>query len=328
MAERDNEREQEELNAFILWMLAWWAAWDQYRLWIDNSWDWRIRRFKEKRRDARIKLVDNIEGLEFDKYGRARADTVKARNKIDTFRKRTDRVLGDLLVNSRHLMGMRGKLNKETGIWSGRMTKPLNEQAMRNLAQFQERVKKAAERSKSAEIQSMATPLDVFISQAAELAGDAGRQLAENIAANLTASVRQPRNKLEEAPRERRTKAEIADASSMELQPSHERNLEASFKQHLRALCREAADRFATEIGARSFMGIGPDRTKNPVLFKFSEYRAQKGNSLGAHPHDERLWLPVAPAQQQQAEQVVEIVDLKREKQLVEDALRVERLPE
>ena len=80
--------------------------------------------------------------------------------------------------------------------------------------------------------------IDAFIEEAVAAAGDESRALAENVARNLTESVRQTRNALEAAVDARQTMPEIADATDLELAPKNEHDLEASFTTHLKAIQR------------------------------------------------------------------------------------------
>ncbi|MCW8128909.1 MAG: hypothetical protein KIS92_00865 [Planctomycetota bacterium] len=131
-----------------------------------------------------------------------------------------------------------------------------------------------------------------FAKEAEAAAGDEGRALAENMARNLTESVRQPRNALEAAVDTRKTEAEISDATGLDVAPQTRRNLQASFETHLRALFRRTADALARELKAQTFFGFTPDGS-SPVKMGFDEYHADDLPNLGPHPHSELLAVPV-----------------------------------
>lgn len=142
-------------------------------------------------------------------------------------------------------------------------------------------------------IPDIADMFDDFIGDAEDLLGDEGRAYAENIARNLTEGVRQPRNALEAGITGRKSKPDLYDTSSMDLTPQQQRNLEASFKSHLKAIQRRVADKVGQQLKSQTFMGISPD--KDPVVLKLDEHAAGNQPNLGYHPHDKTLSIPVPP---------------------------------
>ena len=162
------------------------------------------------------------------------------------------------------------------------------------------------------QIPDLDAELDGFLNDAAvaDFLDDEGRGLAENIAANLTGSVRQPRNKLEAAVDSRHTRAQIYQAMDMDLAPGNERNIEASFKAHMRSLQRRVADAVGQEQRARSFMTINPD--KDPVVLKLHDYAKGNQPTLGSHPHDLSLSIPIPPGYEDMAPRAAELLRMTR----------------
>jgi hypothetical protein len=133
---------------------------------------------------------------------------------------------------------------------------------------------------------------EAFAKEAEANAGDDGRQLAENVARNLTESIRQPRNALEAAVNSPKTEAEIYDQTDLTMAPQNQRNLQASFENHLRGLFRRNADALGRKMEAQSFFGFKPDGSA-PVEFSLEEYATDDLGTLGEHPHSEVLAVPV-----------------------------------
>ena len=117
--------------------------------------------------------------------------------------------------------------------------------------------------------------------------------LAENIAQNSTASVRQQRNQLREDVKAGKEFADYVKEAELELAPQNEKNLELSFKVHLRALAKRDADIIGQQINARSFMGVSPK--SDPVVLQFDEYHKKNFPSIGPSPVSETLAIPIPP---------------------------------
>jgi len=262
MAKQRQSSNEQKLIGLLGYLDAWDGGLKGFRNWYNGTFGKMLKEFDLKRDVSREQLREVAENLEFGKDGRVRSDTVSSRKRIKTFRNRTDNILGRLIVRARKGFGMEGSIDKDTGTYSGRLSKPLKKAARRELNRVNDRVEAQIVRSRVAEINALAPSFKAFIEDAEELLGDHGRKLAENIGLNLTQSIRPTRNRLEESPRQRKNRAQISDDTNMDLQPGHGRNIEFSFKVHLRGIVREAADRFAKQMGARKFIAVGPNRDR------------------------------------------------------------------
>lgn len=136
--------------------------------------------------------------------------------------------------------------------------------------------------------------------EAEAAAGDEGRALVENIARNVTESVRQPRNALEAAADAPKTEAEISDATDLELTEGHERNLRASFGTHMKALFRRTGEAMRQKIEAQTFMGFKPGEPATTLNLK--EYSARNLANLGPHPHSAEAAIPIPKGYEAEAE--------------------------
>ena len=151
-------------------------------------------------------------------------------------------------------------------------------------------------------------PFDAFADEAVALLGDEGAAYAENIEANLTGSVRPQRNALEAGTAARKRRADLIADARMELTPQNERNLEASFKTHLKAMQRRVADAVGQSQKARTFMGVSPD--KDPVILKLAEHAEGNQPNLGTHPHSRTLSVPIPPDMESVAPQAAKMLKM------------------
>lgn len=135
---------------------------------------------------------------------------------------------------------------------------------------------------------------EAFEKEAEAAAGDEGRALAENIARNLTESIRQTRNELEAGVDSELTSAELGDATDLDLAPRRERNLEASFETHMRGLFRRVGMAVGRKLNAQQFMGVYPDGRPAIPLSREAAH-AQGFANLGPHPHSQAMAVPIPP---------------------------------
>jgi len=163
---------------------------------------------------------------------------------------------------------------------------------------------------------------DSLIQNEREQYGDEVAALAENIARNATASVRQERNALRAGVQASKPFADYVKDAELELAPQNERNTEFSFKVHLRALARQDADALGQKMKSMKFMGVSPKN--EPVILKLDE--VQKGNypTIGPNPASERLALPIPPKytdeQAQAARQLMSLSQVERRKILADES--------
>lgn len=127
-----------------------------------------------------------------------------------------------------------------------------------------------------------------------------GERLAENLGINVTQSVRQQRNELDAGLDSRYAEIDLIDASDIELTPQQERNIEASFKTHMKGVLRTIADQVGNDLAAKEFMGLNPDH--EPVVLKLHEH-AEGNVPLGPHPHSKTLSVPIPPGYEDVAEE-------------------------
>ena len=152
-------------------------------------------------------------------------------------------------------------------------------------------------------------PFDEFIEEAAAATDDdEGRALAENIARNLTESIRQQRNNMEAGVSSRQTMHELVKTTDLKLAPQNERNLKASFETHLVALQRRTAAVVARNLGSTKFVGIKYDSDKEPSVFGVREHADKKQANLGEHPHDKTLAVPVPKGYEDIAEDAARLL--------------------
>lgn len=154
--------------------------------------------------------------------------------------------------------------------------------------------------------------MDQFIAEAEALLGRDGSELAENVAENLLEPGRQTRNRLNAAIENRSKVADIVDGASTELTPKQERDLEASFKAHLKALQRGLADEVGQKLKSTEFMGVIPD--KEPVILTMDEYAENRLANLGPHPHSEQLAIPIPKGYEKYSKAAAKIVNLPPDK--------------
>jgi len=133
-----------------------------------------------------------------------------------------------------------------------------------------------------------------FVEIAAELAGDDGRALAENIGQNLGLAVRPARNKLEEVGFSAKKRTQVVADANMELTPQRENALQMSFDTHLRSMMRKSVARSAAKMKANNYFGLGGDAGEPPVTFSTKEYTEGNWPTLGP-PKDVRVAVPIPP---------------------------------
>ncbi|MBE7465471.1 MAG: hypothetical protein HS116_18495 [Planctomycetes bacterium] len=131
-----------------------------------------------------------------------------------------------------------------------------------------------------------------FLKEAGDALGDEGRAWAENVARQLTESVRQTRNDLEAAVDQPRTQADMSDSSDVSPPPKVERDLEASFQKHLTSAFGRVTDGLARKMEAETFMGVYPDG-RRPITLSLDQYTQRQGSNLGPHPHSKESAIPI-----------------------------------
>jgi hypothetical protein len=157
--------------------------------------------------------------------------------------------------------------------------------------------------------------LDDFTEDDFAALGDEGRALAENIARNLTESVRQSRNALDAAVNARKTLSDVADATDLQLAPQNLRNLEASFSTHLKAMFRQAADNLGRSLKAQKFMVLTESaplggKTTDAELIGLQQYADENHANLGPHPHSTKSAVPIPPGYEDVAPDAARLVNL------------------
>lgn len=138
----------------------------------------------------------------------------------------------------------------------------------------------------------------------ADFIDPAGEALAENLGINLTQSIRQQRNELDamlEGPNE---EIDLLDATDLELSPQQQRNIEASFKAHTRTVLRQIAQEVGKDLESEIFADLDPNNP--PVILKLNEYAAGNFPTLGEHPHDMSLAVPIPPSHEDVAQEALE----------------------
>lgn len=173
-----------------------------------------------------------------------------------------------------------------------------------NAADFEQRGEFDDELFSSLDFDAVIGP---FLEDAGALLDEEGMKLAENIAANLTGSVRQVHNDVESSVSSRQTRTDLFESMNMSLADQNARNIEASFKAHLRALQRQVADQVGIDQRSMTFMGINPNH--DPVVLKLSEHAKGNQPTLGDHPHDQTLSVPIPPGYEDIAPQAARLLN-------------------
>ena len=146
MASREIRKKR--LLAIIDYVEAWQQAQVEYWNWFRGTCQTKLRVWKILRKRAREQIVEAVLKLDYGKDGRVRNDTVAARQKIRTFRKRQDKILGRLIVRGRKLFGMDAKIDPDTGLYIGGFDKSLKKQASDQVLKAFARVGKTIETHK------------------------------------------------------------------------------------------------------------------------------------------------------------------------------------
>ena len=140
---------------------------------------------------------------------------------------------------------------------------------------------------------------EAFAQEAEAAAGDEGRALAENVARNLAESIRQQRNALEAAADAPKTGPELSDETDLAFAPGNERNIQASFENHLKGLFRRTGEALRQKIESQEFMGFMPGQPA--VRLSLAKYTEENLSNLGPHPHSEKAAAPIPPGYEAEA---------------------------
>lgn len=138
-----------------------------------------------------------------------------------------------------------------------------------------------------------ADAFESFAAQAEELLGKDGADLAENVGQNLGLSIRPTRNQLLADVHAGKTRTEIIQDVDLEPTAKQTENIRMSFENHIRAMSRALADKFAKNIDAIDFMGVKPIAGEMARLMDKVEYAQGNFANLGPHPNNVELAVPI-----------------------------------
>ena len=161
-----------------------------------------------------------------------------------------------------------------------------------------------------------------FVEIAAELAGDDGRALAENIGQNLGLAVRPARNKLEEIGYSQKRRSQVVADANMALTPQREKALQMSFDTHLRSIMRKGIAYSSQKMKAEKYFVVGGEPSTPPVVMSTKEYAEGNWPQLGP-PNDARVAVPVPKGYESVAGIAADVWALppKQRDKLIEQAL-------
>jgi len=108
----------------------------------------------------------------------------------------------------------------------------------------------------------------------------------ENVLMWLSLSIRPNRNNIEAALFARLTRAQMGKAAGFELSQSHQANLGASYKVHLRAQMRQNLDELGRRLGWTDRVVLDGAGEKPPRVLNKAESAAERTANLGKHPND------------------------------------------
>jgi len=224
---------KEQLKDFIKHVEAWKRNTKEYVKWVDRETKKRMGKYDSIQNKTRSKMIKNVDGLNFDKQGRSKSTSISDQSKITKFRRNTDKDIGKMVKDGKKAFGITAIIDSNIGLSIGDMDSKLKKQARKNLTDMHDGIENSIQNSETQEFRGLEDDFEVFIEDMDELLGEHGRKLAENIGANLGISARPTRNKLEEAPRQRKTKAQISDETKIELTKKQKGNVKASFDVEL-----------------------------------------------------------------------------------------------
>lgn len=276
----------DKLKYLVDYLDQWQTAHRRYSDWIDGQYERRLadwEKFRGRANDQLLRAVNTLKYVDGRVDPDSRAGAAAKARVLD----RANQIYAATVMKGQDLFGITGKRDRG-GIFRGG-------------------IKPGLSRLTATALENAHAGLDILTPDADEL-DEHGADLAENIAPNLVHSIRQQHNGLRTAIASRMTQTDVARAVDMDLAPGNARNIEASFKQHLRSAQRELADEYGQDIGAKRWVRLDPGQ--EPEIIRSAQHQDDAGPTLGRHPHDDSLTVPIPPGYESVARRAIDMLGM------------------